>query len=175
MSEANDPWAYDANAPQTFPSCLRQVFDIWAVPFHKAEVKLVTVLQLERRAAPPDYNSTSSPHDGREKSGGTTDAEGSMVDLSLDHALDGPGSKAKGKWFIASQEDLYQTDQFMRFLVPQLAWLVVVWQVLATWACVVLSYLFEPVTWWEEERQREFLRGELGDGDEGRGEGKKRR
>ncbi|KAF2225077.1 hypothetical protein BDZ85DRAFT_233474 [Elsinoe ampelina] len=113
---------------------IRQIFGIWAVPFHEADVRLVT---------------------------------------SFDPSL--ACARGEGKWYIASQEDLYQTDQFMRFLVPQLAWLVVVWQVLATWGCVVLSYLFEPVTWWEEERQREFGRGALGDGDEGRGGGRKRR
>lgn len=93
---------------------MTQVFAIWALPFHTAEVSLVTVLHLER-------------------------------------------SQRTGKWLIASQNDLYQTDQFLKFLLPHFAWIAILWQYIATLVCVVCSYLLAPVTWWEEDVQRDFV------------------
>jgi len=66
----------------------------------------------------------------------------------------------KGKWYIQSQNDLYQTDQFIRFVVPWLAWVVPLWQYFATLVCVFFSYVFAPVTWWEETQQVQFTRTE---------------
>ncbi|TKX20401.1 hypothetical protein C1H76_7211 [Elsinoe australis] len=127
---------------------ITQVFAIWLVPFHRSEVSLVTVLHLEHR----------NDRLGLAVGAGTGAESGESSVVNLD--LDASGAGAGGKWYITSQNDLYQTDQFMRFLVPQLAWMVEVWQVIATWVCVVCSYLFEPVTWWEETQQTKFQRVE---------------
>lgn len=60
----------------------------------------------------------------------------------------------KEKYYIASQEDLYQTDQVVRF-VNFLFWFGSFWvqllQFFATFVCVVCVYPFMPVTWLEEE------------------------
>lgn len=56
-----------------------------------------------------------------------------------------PGSL---KYFIQSQNDLYQTDQSVRFVAP---WgigpaLVLFWNFWATVACAILAYIFTPFT-----------------------------
>jgi len=102
---------------------ITQDFRIWAIPFHRAEVSLVTVLHLE-------YIETF------EKDKGTT-----------------------GKWYISSQNDLYQTDQFVKFVAPHFGpSIVMAWQMFATFVCVICSYLFLPVIWWEERNLKTFKR-----------------
>ena len=52
------------------------------------------------------------------------------------------------KYYIASQNDLYQTDQFIRFVFPWGgAHLVLAWQFIATLFCVLGALLFAPFTW----------------------------
>jgi len=109
------------NANNILYVSLTQVFAIWALPTHRADVSLVTVLHLVQEI--------------EEETG-------------------------KGKWYIQSQNDLYQTDQFIRFVVPWLAWTVTLWQYFATLVCVFFSYVFAPVTWWEETQQVQFTRSE---------------
>ncbi|KAG9692876.1 hypothetical protein KCU95_g6792, partial [Aureobasidium melanogenum] len=101
---------------------LTQVFAIWAIPTHRAEVSLVTVLHL-------------SPQKD-------------------------PQNEEKIKYYISSQNDLYQTDQFIKFVLPWISIIVPIWQILATFFCVIGSYLFTPVTWWEEHFQDQFTRAE---------------
>jgi hypothetical protein len=98
---------------------LTQVFAIWAIPTHRSNVELVTVLHL---------------------------------------ACEEDEQEGKKKYYIKSQNDLYQTDQFIKFVLPWLAFLVPVWQLIATLFCVVASYVFAPVTWWEENFQQHFTR-----------------
>lgn len=97
---------------------ITQVFAIWAIPTHRAEVSLVTVLHLQ-------------------------------------------GGEDDGKWYISSQNDLYQTDQFIKFVLPWFSWIVPFWQLFATLVCVVCSYLFAPVTWLEDTQQTRFTRVEV--------------
>jgi hypothetical protein len=61
--------------------------------------------------------------------------------------------EGEGKYFIESQDDLYQTDQFARFVWFGV-WMVV-WgfQVVNMGICVVMAYLLAPVTWVEERWQ----------------------
>lgn len=101
---------------------LTQVFAIWAIPTHRSEVSLVTVLHLTRQK-----------------------------DLEDDGKL---------KYYISSQNDLYQSDQFIKFILPWISIIVPIWQFLATIFCVIGSYLFTPVTWWEEHFQDQFTRPE---------------
>ena len=99
---------------------ITQVFAIWAVPFYKAEVSLVTVLHLEQRQE----------------------------------------SQSDTKWYISSQNDLYQMDQLVKFAAPLLAWTLPILQIFATFACVLMSYIFAPISWWEETQQLHFRREE---------------
>lgn len=93
---------------------MSQTFRIFLLPFYKAPVNLVTVLQLEF-------------------------------------------DKPSGKYFIKSQEDLYQTSEFIKFL-PFMSlgnlqfgsFIVWIMQVFATFGCFFLALLFWPVSYYEE-------------------------
>lgn len=59
-------------------------------------------------------------------------------------------SAGMGRYYITKQEDLYQVDQWIRFIAPG-GW-VVIWmlQAWATVACVLGTWVLWPVTWGEE-------------------------
>jgi hypothetical protein len=56
------------------------------------------------------------------------------------------------KYHIASQEDLYQTNELLRFVLPGGATLLWVWQLFATFLCIVGAVLLAPVTWVEQRQ-----------------------
>ncbi|OAQ61172.1 flavin-binding monooxygenase-like protein [Pochonia chlamydosporia 170] len=97
---------------------IHQTFAVWFVPLYRADVSLITVLKLEQRTS--------------QSSNGTT-------------ALSGPGQE-RAKYYISSQEDFYQMNDCVQFLVPRVGqWLWRLWQLFSTWLCVVLSLMFLPV------------------------------
>jgi hypothetical protein len=111
---------------------LRQTFSVWFVPFYRAPVKLVTVLQLTQRSA---WDS-SEPVASR---------AGSLVEGREPAALAGPGQE-RARYYIASQDDLYQANECFQFLLPGLGPLLwFVWQMWATGMCVAGSLLFLPM------------------------------
>ncbi|KAH7080680.1 hypothetical protein FB567DRAFT_595021 [Paraphoma chrysanthemicola] len=59
-------------------------------------------------------------------------------------------NRADHKYYIRSQEDLYQVDQFARFLLPGLWVLVMLWQFVAALMCVLGAVLGTPVSVVEE-------------------------
>ncbi|QIW94638.1 hypothetical protein AMS68_000156 [Peltaster fructicola] len=88
--------------------------------------------------------------------------------------------KRKNKYYIQSQNDLYQTDQFMKFCT--IPWgigglFVIIWQWFATLFCVVLARIFSFVTTseqWYYDQGRQKLKDAQGKGvmqlaDEARG------
>ncbi|KAG9259124.1 uncharacterized protein F5Z01DRAFT_642381 [Emericellopsis atlantica] len=97
---------------------INQTFALWFVPFYKAPVRLVSVLRLTQRQQPPPPSNAHA--------------------AAIDHD--------KGKYYIASQEDLYQVNDFINFLMPgfgpALWWL---WQVFSALLCVVGSLVFLPL------------------------------
>lgn len=107
---------------------MSQVFAIWAIPTHRSEVSLVTVLHLTRD---PPSTQLSIEHGASRKENG-----------ALKKKTDGGG-----KYYITSQNDLYQTDQWIRFVLPWVWFVIPLWQFVATLFCVVGSYLLYPVTW----------------------------
>jgi hypothetical protein len=87
---------------------LDQTFSIWAIPFHRADVNLTTVIKLRK-------------------------------------------DESDGKYYILSQEDLYQTDQWVRFFWFGGSFVVMLVQFLATLISAASTYVFSPVTWLEQE------------------------
>ncbi|KAF2477971.1 uncharacterized protein BDR25DRAFT_179543, partial [Lindgomyces ingoldianus] len=86
---------------------ISQVFRIWFIPFYRAPVSLVTVLQLNH-------------------------------------------NKGNGLYYIHSQNDLYQVDQFVKFVAPG-GWVIVwMWQFLATLFCLLGAAALWPVSVAEE-------------------------
>ncbi|KAL9053427.1 MAG: hypothetical protein Q9162_004797 [Coniocarpon cinnabarinum] len=58
---------------------------------------------------------------------------------------------SNNKYYIASQNDLYQTDQFFKFFSwPFGSIFVTTFQLLSTLVCVVAAVAFWPISWWEE-------------------------
>lgn len=92
-----DSKAWDARNQVLYVTA-RQRFTIWFVPFYKANVRLVVELQLRRqRPAAPSIQTNNESH-GR--TGGGT-------------ARHGPH-----KYYIARQEDHYQVDDVLRYILP---------------------------------------------------------
>jgi hypothetical protein len=61
--------------------------------------------------------------------------------------------EGEGRYYIESQEDLYQTDQFARFVWFGVWRGVMVFQVVNLIVCVLMALLLKPVTWVEERWQ----------------------
>ncbi|KAK5989736.1 hypothetical protein PT974_07995 [Cladobotryum mycophilum] len=108
---------------------IHQIFSLWFVPFHKADVNLVTVLQLVQRSSAESGHATTKHHaDGRGSS-----------------ALAGPGQE-RLKYYIASQEDFYQTNDFVKFIIPWFVPLFLfLFQLFSTGLCVVGSIILLPL------------------------------
>ncbi|KAK8183155.1 uncharacterized protein BKA78DRAFT_257612, partial [Phyllosticta capitalensis] len=58
-------------------------------------------------------------------------------------------------YYIASQNDLYQTTDFPRFVFPPAFLLVWIWQLFAMVFCNVAALVLTPLTWAEERLWRE--------------------
>ncbi|KIW04249.1 uncharacterized protein PV09_04554 [Verruconis gallopava] len=69
------------------------------------------------------------------------------VKLRLHH------NKQDGKYYIESQEDLYQTTEFAKFAWLGIWRLVWIWQAISTIFCILLAYVGTPVSWVEERWQ----------------------
>lgn len=68
--------------------------------------------------------------------------------IKLEHDTD------TGRYYIASQDDLYAIDQWIRFIAPG-GWLLVhLWQFWASFFCFVGTILLHPVTLLEERSRR---------------------
>ncbi|KAF3350763.1 hypothetical protein VdG2_01227 [Verticillium dahliae VDG2] len=72
------------------------------------------------------------------------------IRLTTNAAVGVPANGAAGKlrYFITAQEDLYQTTEWLKFLVPWIgAPLLVAWQLFATLLSVVGAVVLAPVSW----------------------------
>jgi hypothetical protein len=59
-------------------------------------------------------------------------------------------NKGDNKYYIHGQNDMYQVDQWIRFILPGGHLLIYLWHAWATLFCVVGAYVLTPVTWVEE-------------------------
>ncbi|KAH6606981.1 hypothetical protein Trco_006134 [Trichoderma cornu-damae] len=127
--DSSEPHAVFDQRNRTLYVSIRQTFSIWFIPFHSSSVKLLSVLQLAQGSSTePGQLAPKHPSDGRSSS-----------------ALAGPGQE-RLRYYISSQEDLYQTNDFVAFVVPYLGPLLVfMWQLYSTCLSVALSLLFLPV------------------------------
>lgn len=109
---------------------IHQTFALWFVPFYKAPVKLVSVLHLAQRTswASDETIARRNVTEGREPA-----------------ALAGPGQE-RARYYITSQEDLYNLNDCVRFLLPGLGPLLwYFWQLYSTLLCVLGSVIFMPL------------------------------
>lgn len=114
---------------------IHQIFRIWIIPFYKAPVSLVTVLKLVRYPPlppQPSYSASINPNDSQ---------NGSLAT-----------SSKTPLFFIQSQNDLYQVNEFFRFFSAfgVLSGFLLLWQFVATALCVLGAGLLWPVSWVEQ-------------------------
>lgn len=65
-------------------------------------------------------------------------------------------------YYIKKQEDLYQTSEFIKFLLPHVGhWLVSAWHVFATFFCIIGVAALWPMLWLEENG---YLPGRIAQG-----------
>jgi hypothetical protein len=115
---------------------ISQIFSIFIIPFYLAPVTLTTVLTLTTN--PNEYRGyLDFSNDTYNSSEETTEAEHGET----------------RKYWISSQEDLYQTTEFVKFFLPFGigVCMIFVWHLFATAGCVLGSLLLSPITWAEEK------------------------
>lgn len=132
---------------------MRQNFKIWLVPFYNAPVKLVTVLQLTTtNPAPPSsehslLEPSESPTANEADAGkGKNGDDANLADQEV--LIDVHGDESVRYW-IQSQNDLYQTTEWIKFLLPwgTGVFLLIIWQFFSTFLCVAGAKGYELVTW----------------------------
>lgn len=137
---------------------IRQTFSIWFIPRYHAHVRLVTVLDLV--AVDPSRHDGGEPlaikQDGEDDDDDDDNGNGNDYEEDKPAALPGsyPGAhpaRQRPLWRIARQEDLYQVNEFLKFVGPfwwclwRVLWLP--FQLGATAVCVFLS-LFVALSPW---------------------------
>lgn len=132
--------AYDAHQHLLYVS-IHQIFRIQWIPFYKSDVRLTTVLKLVEDASRKAEIEEFSTRQAKKI-------------LKNDYAaLQAPHKK----WLIQSQNDLYQTDEFIKFvLFFGGCSAIMAWQFFATFVCVLGALIMWPVTYLSEvtyERQ----------------------
>ncbi|OXV05853.1 hypothetical protein Egran_06380 [Elaphomyces granulatus] len=129
---------------------MSQCFSIIVIPFYVAPVTLTTILTL-----------TTNPFDdsGRHRDYQQLPSEAHTTSTSRSENEDGDRPQ---RYYIASQEDLYQTSEFVKFFLPYGIGvvLVMVWHAFSTAGCVLGAVFLWPVAWLEE-RMFGPLRGQL--------------
>ena len=148
---------------------IHQNFRIWLIPFYNAPVKLVTVLQLTTDPTPTPAEhgepSKSLPvvsideekkHDDHQSgsSGQSARHDLDKYQSSKPQSTDLPGSP---RYWIQSQNDLYQTTEWIKFLLP---WglgvfLLIIWQLFATLLCVAGTKTHDTLIWIPELLHRQ--------------------
>lgn len=116
---------------------IHQVFRIWIVPFFSAPVSLVSVLKLVRHPSLPPQPSYSTPIN-------PNDPQNSSLLEST--------SSEKPLYYIQSQNDLYQVNEFFKFFSQFgiLSGLLLLWQFVATVLCILGATIFWPISWVEQ-------------------------
>ncbi|KAK2841658.1 hypothetical protein FQN49_006034 [Arthroderma sp. PD_2] len=139
-----------------------QIFRIFIIPFYTAPVTLTTVLQLTKSTTRAEQGSSSQQGlkvPVVELTNSNTDLLASPPGSISDSSTQGeeltvqPAKSTRTLYYIASQNDLYQTNEYIKFVVPFGigSSLVLFWHAFATVFCVVASFVFWPIAWAEDE------------------------
>ncbi|KAK0643600.1 hypothetical protein B0T16DRAFT_186115 [Cercophora newfieldiana] len=143
---------------------LHQTFSIWFLPFHKSPVRLVTVLHLAPDSTTPAKNNGTleSPSLPDLPPLGESPTEPSFADVaspetntavisskaSKAHVASSPSPFTTGtrRYRIKKQEDLYQVNEFLKFILMGPGAVVYGWfQLVSAIACVVGVLVLGPV------------------------------
>ncbi|KAK5956782.1 hypothetical protein OHC33_002270 [Knufia fluminis] len=138
---------------------IHQHFRAWIIPFYDAGVYLTTVLQLaEGDESGPDSAITTTINSQRQRQLNTKlpsekpYSYAAVADPDSDTSTTTSNGIPKKLYYITSQDDLYQTSEWIKFLLP---WgvgytLVVAWMFFATVQSIVGSFVLFPLTWGRE-------------------------
>ncbi|CAI7676170.1 unnamed protein product [Penicillium pancosmium] len=76
-----------------------------------------------------------------------------VLDLTTDASkTNTPTNGDRTLYYIAKQEDLYQTSEFVKFVVPHVGnWIVFTWHLVATFFCLLGVTILWPMLWLEEK------------------------
>ncbi|EXJ72584.1 uncharacterized protein A1O5_03730 [Cladophialophora psammophila CBS 110553] len=165
---AVDSVAFDEQHLRLYVS-LRQNFKLWVVPFYNAPVKLVTVLQLTTDPAlmppAPQENVTATElkngndHEKPDSSHGNPKQRDEAESAGTPRKEADDGDIDRVKYYIQSQNDLYQTTEFIKFVIP---WgvgvvLLITWQFCATLFCVVGTKVYDLLVWLPQKLYRQHF------------------
>ncbi|KAI8944920.1 hypothetical protein F4801DRAFT_570102 [Xylaria longipes] len=126
-----DSTAFDRRTNSLYAT-IRQTFTIWIVPFSlwQAKVKLVCLLELAH--LPVDKNKQPLV------------LKNGFTEKNRDNNT---SSVSEKRYFIRGQQDHYQTNEMLKFVAPfGASVLVYIWQLFATFFCVVGTAFLWPVT-----------------------------
>ncbi|KAM0328206.1 hypothetical protein ACHAQA_005613 [Verticillium albo-atrum] len=125
---------------------ITQAFTFFFLPFYTPRINLTTVLRLDHRPAPPDARNTSGGILPIRNASGSPGPENEAVGNGNGNG-NGNGT-GKERYYITAQEDLYQTTEWLKFLVPWVgAPLFAAWQLFAALLSVAGAVVLAPLTW----------------------------
>lgn len=136
---------------------IHQTFKMWLVPFYKAQASLVTVLHLTQDPEHQRHRGRQTQLQDVEQKENEPSKFGQAKQKKCADASDGSNSRGIGKkYYIQSQNDLYQTSEWIKFVVPfgVGVTLLMVWQFLSTILCTIGAIVGWPITWLEENGTR---------------------
>ncbi len=130
---------------------ISQVFAIWFIPFYRAPVHLITVIDLVQRPTGNNDQISRGSHGSHQ---GTNHASEHDMPSYAEVAAAPPSNSRQVSWstgeddsavgqgqmqyMIARQEDFYQVNEFLKFILPLVGapgW--AVWQIMSTLICAV--------------------------------------
>jgi hypothetical protein len=143
---------------------MHQRFALWIIPFYAARVHLVTVLDLvaemeeqEKPAVPsgglPSYAQAAASRQpllsGRKDAAVTFDGNAVSAAVATPANQVDHEPQPKKKYYIAKQEDLYQVNEWIKFLVPFGIGNAIVsgYMLLVTLICAVGSLVTLPIVY----------------------------
>ncbi|SPQ23533.1 cc15b222-5c62-4af8-ab66-887c063621b7 [Thermothielavioides terrestris] len=138
-----------------------QIFSIWFVPFHRAPVRLVSVLHLapgpapsseETITPPPPYDAAQEKRQAVQEgtkpsyAAVTTGQAAPASTSTTSSQQQQQGGEGPKRYYIQKQEDLYQVTEFVKFVALRPGAAVVgFWQLIATLMCLVGAVLLSPL------------------------------
>ncbi|KAL2189720.1 hypothetical protein L209DRAFT_722611 [Thermothelomyces heterothallicus CBS 203.75] len=132
-----------------------QVFSIWFIPFHRAPVRLVSVLHLTPSSArseaatpspPPPYDAAQEKRQAVQEGAEPSYAAVTAGDAPASDAASSSAAGPPTRYVIDRQQDLYQVNEFLRFVALQPGSAAAGFlQLVATLMCLLGATLLSPL------------------------------
>jgi len=138
---------------------INQRMALWFIPFYAANVNLVTRLSLvketqnqpsQRESYRQLANGDSREHDlSKPIRKGELPTFAEVASSKQPLSDENPEDEDEAQYYIAKQEDLYQVNEWIKFLVPFDigTFIISIVQLIATWFCLAGTIAFFPLVW----------------------------